>query len=223
MAGPVTVDWRYIPASTLGGDTLGYHWVDENHLAFYLLDVTGHGLDSALLAVTITNVIRSGALAGADLRHPDQVLTALNQAFQGVQHGHKYFTIWYGVYAKASRTLSYASGGHPAAIVVAPGEMHPITLPATGPVMGIAPGMLFPAVTLLIPPGGRLFIFSDGVFEIRRDKRAVWDMKACTSHLAVLSSRGGKRHGRAHWRTLALFADATTFDDDFPLIDACFH
>ncbi|HET6406849.1 MAG TPA: SpoIIE family protein phosphatase, partial [Chthoniobacteraceae bacterium] len=153
---PVAVDWRYVPSSTLGGDIIGYHWVDPDHFAIYLIDVTGHGMDSALLAVTITNVIRSGSLAGANLRQPDQVLAALNQAFQGAQHGHKYFTIWYGVYHATSRALTYASGGHPSAIVVAPGQSSPLLFPATGPVMGMAPEIQFPAVTESIPPGSRL-------------------------------------------------------------------
>jgi serine phosphatase RsbU (regulator of sigma subunit) len=39
-----------------------------------LIDVTGHGLDSALLSVTLTNIIRTGALSGVDMKHPDQVL-----------------------------------------------------------------------------------------------------------------------------------------------------
>ena len=64
-AGPVAIDWRYVPSSNLGGDTIGYHWLDDDHLALYLIDVTGHGLDSALLAVTVTNVIRTRSLAGA--------------------------------------------------------------------------------------------------------------------------------------------------------------
>jgi serine phosphatase RsbU (regulator of sigma subunit) len=112
MEGKVAVDWRYIPSSTLGGDTIGYHWIDDDHLALYLIDVTGHGLDSALLSVSISNVIRAGSLGGADMRRPDQVLAILNQSFQGQQHGQKFFTIWYGVYSPASRTLTFASGGH---------------------------------------------------------------------------------------------------------------
>ena len=43
MYGSVSVDWRYLPASTLGGDTIGYHWVDDDHLALYLIDVTDTG------------------------------------------------------------------------------------------------------------------------------------------------------------------------------------
>ena len=76
--------------------------MDEDHLALYLIDVTGHGLDSALLSVTISNVIRAGSLPGADMRRPDQVLARLNETFQGQQHGYKFFTIWYGVYRAAS-------------------------------------------------------------------------------------------------------------------------
>ncbi len=70
MNGPVSVDWRYVPASTLGGDTIGYHWLDGESLALYLIDVTGHGLDSALLSVTLTNIIRTGALSGVDMKLP---------------------------------------------------------------------------------------------------------------------------------------------------------
>ncbi len=56
MDGVVSVDWRYLPASTLGGDTIGYHWVDDDHLALYLIDVTGHGLDAALLSVEMLTI-----------------------------------------------------------------------------------------------------------------------------------------------------------------------
>ena len=81
MDGLVSVDWRYLPASTPAGDTIGYHWGDEDHFTLYLVDVTGHGLDAALLSVTVANVIRAGALLGADMNRPDQVLAKLNDAF----------------------------------------------------------------------------------------------------------------------------------------------
>lgn len=219
---PVAVDWRYIPSSTLGGDIMGYHWVDDDHLALYLLDVTGHGLDSALLAVTITNVIRSGSLADADLRRPDQVLSALNKAFQGANHGQKYFTIWYGVYRVSNRTLSYASGGHPAAVLVVPGEASPQTFPATGPVMGIVTKMPYPATSTAVPPGARLFVFSDGVFEIRRDKRNIWDLTGCTTHLALLCQQPGNVMDELLTYTQGL-RGGPVLDDDFSIIEVQFQ
>ncbi len=100
------------PSSNLGGDSIGYHWIDDDHLALYLIDVMGHGLDSALLSVTITNVLRSGSLRGTDMRHPDQVLAKLNDAFPSARHGQKFFTAWYGVYKRSTRLLTWSGGGH---------------------------------------------------------------------------------------------------------------
>ena len=42
--GPVRVDWRFVPSTQLGGDSFGYHWLDDEHFAVYLLDVSGHGV-----------------------------------------------------------------------------------------------------------------------------------------------------------------------------------
>jgi predicted ATPase/energy-coupling factor transporter ATP-binding protein EcfA2 len=221
MAGPVSVDWRYLPAATLGGDTIGYHWVDDEHLALYLIDVTGHGLDSALLSVSVTNVIRAGALAGADMRQPDQVLAKLNEAFPGQQHGQKFFTIWYGVYHTVKRTLSWAGGGHPPSVVLVPGEPKPRLLPSAGPMMGVLRGVEFPAQSCPIPAGARLLIFSDGVFEIYRDRRAVWDLAGCIAYLATLGQREGNLLDDLlnHARQLR---GSPHLDDDFSIIKARF-
>ena len=222
IEGPVSIDWRYIPSSTLGGDAIGYHWLDRKHLALFLIDVTGHGLDAALLSVSIGNLIRSGAISGADARKPDEVLAALNDAFQGARHSYKFFTLWYGIFHKESRTLTYASGGHPAAVALVPGETAPLTFPATGPMMGIAPGTQFPASATVLPPGARLFIFSDGVCEVRRERQLIWNLAACIEHLAKLGQGEGNTMDAllAHVRELR---GSAQLDDDFSIIEARLH
>ncbi len=220
--GPVAVDWRYIPSSTLGGDTIGYHWVDQDHLALYLIDVTGHGLDSALLAVAIVNVIRSGFIADADPRQPDRVLKALNEGFQGSQHNSRYFTLWYGVYNAATRELTYASGGHPSSVVVSPHQAAPILCPATGPLMGISPEMTFPASTLTIPECARIFIFSDGVFEIRRGHLSVWNLSDCIMMVQALAQQGAPVMDRVLTHVCEL-RGSSHLDDDFSFIEATFN
>ena len=57
--GDIRTDWRFIPSAELGGDSFGYHWLDDDHFAFYLLDVSGHGIGSALLSVSAMNALRS--------------------------------------------------------------------------------------------------------------------------------------------------------------------
>jgi serine phosphatase RsbU (regulator of sigma subunit) len=221
MEGKVAVDWRYIPSSTLGGDTIGYHWIDDDHLALYLVDVTGHGLDSALLSISINNVIRSGSLPGADMRQPDQVLASLNASFQGRHHGGKLFTIWYGVYCSSTRVLTWSGGGHHSSMLLPPGAAEPILLSSTGPMMGIVPQANFPADTFLVPPGTRLLIFSDGVFEIRRDKKVVWDLTACVSHLSTLS-QGDETVMDRLLEHVRFLRGSHQLDDDFSIIEARF-
>src|SRR5262249_30183233 len=65
---PLRVDWKYQPSTELGGDAFGYHWIDRDHFAVYLLDVCGHGVAASLLSVAAINAIRSGALANTDFR-----------------------------------------------------------------------------------------------------------------------------------------------------------
>jgi len=221
MYGLVSVDWRYLPASTLGGDTIGYHWVDDDHLALYLIDVTGHGLDAALLSVSVANVIRGGALPGADMKHPDQVLAKLNDVFQGEHHGERFFTIWYGVYHSASRTMTWSGGGHPPSILLLPGEPNPLLLRSTGLIMGALRGVNFPAQSCQIPAAARLLIFSDGVFEIFRDEGPVWNLDACIAHMAVLAEGRGSLMDDLLQHVYHLRGSAR-LDDDFSIIDALF-
>ena len=117
---PLRVDWKYQPSTELGGDAFGYHCIDPDHFVVYLLDVCGHGVSASLLSVTAIIVIRSGSLPNTDFRDPGAVLSALNNAFPMEKQNDMYFTIWYGVYHVPSRTLRYASGGHPPALLLEP-------------------------------------------------------------------------------------------------------
>ena len=68
--GPIQVEWRFIPSTQLGGDSFGYHRLDDDHFAFYLLDVSGHGVGASLLSVSAMNVLGAQTLPGVDFRDP---------------------------------------------------------------------------------------------------------------------------------------------------------
>src|SRR6476469_8572973 len=108
----------FIPSRQLGGDCFDYFWLDPDYLAIYLLDVSGHGLGSALPSISVLNLLRSQSLPGVNFYLPDRVLSGLNETFQMSGHNERYFTIWYGVYNQTKRQLAYASAGHPPAILL---------------------------------------------------------------------------------------------------------
>ena len=138
------MDWIYRPSSELAGDSFGYHWIDSEHFAVYLLDVCGHGVGACLLSVSAINVIRSGALPGVDFQDPGAVLTALNDAFPMERQNNLYFTLWYGVYHAPSRMLTFASGGHPPALLVEAGPTGTLLsrrLTSNGMIIGVMEDM----------------------------------------------------------------------------------
>ena len=173
---PIGLDWYFVPTTDMGGDGLGYHKLDADHLALYLLDVTGHGLASALLSVTVLNVIRTATLPNTDFKDPGQVLFGLNEAFPCEKHGEKFFTIWYGVYHLPTRTLKWSGAGHPPTLLFAgdvPGAA-PIPLDSQGPMIGMMPWPTFETGERLIPPGSRMFLYSDGAHEIHKTDGSDW-------------------------------------------------
>ena len=165
MKGPIETQWCYLPSSHLGGDGFGYHWLDSESLAIYLLDVSGHGVGSALLSISVLNVLRTQLLAGTDFHDPTAVLEGLNRAFPMARNNEKYFTIWYGIFHQPSRTLTYASGGHHAAVLLSNegGCQH---LQTGGPVIGVVPDLKYPSAQIKVPSPAEIYLFSDGVYEI---------------------------------------------------------
>ncbi|HQY89487.1 MAG TPA: SpoIIE family protein phosphatase, partial [Tepidisphaeraceae bacterium] len=167
--GPVRIDWRFVPSTQLAGDAFGYRWLDEKQLAIYLLDVSGHGVGSALLAVSVLNVLTHSSLPDTDFQDPAAVMRGLNAIFQMDRHGDKYFTIWYGVYGVEERKLTFSGGGHPPPYLMQTSAESGVLvseLRTDGPPIGITDALPFENQSTSVSPGAQLLIYSDGAVEI---------------------------------------------------------
>ena len=173
LKGEVTAAGKFVPSTQLGGDMYGFHWLDADHLAVYLLDVSGHGVGPSLLAVSAANALTARSLPDTDFRDPAQVVARLNDAFQMDRQDGKYFTIIYGVFAKSSRTLKYCNAAHPAGLLLSDaGAVH---LGSDNPVIGMMPpGFPFDGAEVSVPANARLLLYSDGAFEIERADGTYW-------------------------------------------------
>lgn len=164
---PVQINWEFVASSALGGDGFGYHWLDDSHFALYLLDVSGHGVGSALLATSVSDFLNHARLPIATLCNPTEVAHHLNVQFKLEDRAGKYFTIWYGVYHHPTRKLSYTSAGHPPALLVRDKEMQQLGVGSIA-ITGMEDDV-HPTETVQMAEGDQLLIFSDGAYEVEID------------------------------------------------------
>lgn len=216
--GPLRTTWEFRPSSSLGGDAFDYERLDKDTFGIFLLDVCGHGVGAALLSISVLNVIRAESLPGVDFRNPSAVLAGLNTAFPMERHGEMFFTAWCGIYHIPTRTIRFAAGGHPPAIMVKVDGTTEL-LAAKGPVIGAMEGANFTAQESFIPPESRVFVFSDGAYEISRDDGTMMGH----SDLVVLLAQAPKTDA-VPWvmEQLRRVNSQEAFDDDVSLVELCF-
>ena len=223
LTGAVRTEWTMIPSAQLGGDAFGYQQLDARTFALYLLDVSGHGTSSAMLAVTATNVIRQRAIPATDFRDPAAVLKALNVMFQMEQHGDMYFTLWYGVYDTVTRRLTFASAGHHPAYLVPPTRKSAVSLWSPGSLMiGAYEDAQYTASTVEIPPGSGLYVFSDGVFEVVALDGRRWELEDFVPLLTEPATAGVPESRRLLAR-MQRVQGRPNFEDDFTMLVASFE
>jgi sigma-B regulation protein RsbU (phosphoserine phosphatase) len=180
IEGAVTSHWEFIPSTMLGGDAFGYQWLDKDHFAFYLLDVCGHGVGAALLSISVMNVLRSKTLPAANFTQPASVLAALNASFPMEKHNDMFFTMWYGVYQPSTQQLCYADAGHPPAILISgtpEKDLRTDQLKTGGMVVGGMPDSPYTENTVHVGTPNRLYLFSDGLYEITKLNGKIMDIQ----------------------------------------------
>lgn len=221
LSGPISIQHQFIPSNQLGGDVFDYYWLDEDHIAIYLLDVAGHGVRSTLLSVSVLNVVRSQSLLDTDFYQPSSVLDGLNEIFQMSEQGDDYFTIWYGVYNCKTQKLKYASGGHPAVLLAsAQNPIQPLEVRSIP--IGMMTGFPYEQFECEIQSGSSLYLFSDGVYEIVQPNGEVWTFDG---FMSVVSEYQRRQFDSLDplFQQIQHIAGNKNFDDDYSLMKISFE
>ena len=216
----ICTEWKHVPSSSLGGDAFGYHWIDDENFAIYLLDVSGHGVGAALLSASVLNVLRSESLQNTDFKEPAKVLEALNAAFPSDDNNDMFFTFWYCVYNTFDRSLIYASAGHPPALLFT-NEQKIIKLKTANFIIGGMPDVSYQQEKHFIGKGASLFIFSDGVYEIKKHNGSMLSVNDYITLLSEYMSDGSKSLEDLYNKTIKI-SKGQVFEDDYTILRANF-
>ncbi len=173
MSNAIRFAWEFTPCETIGGDIFNVFPLGPDHVGLYMLDVSGHGVASSLVALSVYNFMhyqRSTLVdrtAGRiDIVPPEAVLTRLNEEFPFSKFS-KFFTILYMAINLRTGLTRYANAGHPSPIRIASdGGIAP--LPHRGTIIGLEGLPPFPPGDLTLTPGDKLVLLSDGLCDTLR-------------------------------------------------------
>jgi sigma-B regulation protein RsbU (phosphoserine phosphatase) len=168
--------YRYRPCDELAGDILNCFSLDQDHVAVYVVDVSGHGVAASLLSVTLNRMLlpipgQSILYTASDTNQseaqvapPRIVAERLNRQFPFDERTSQFFTMLYGVLDTRTAMFKYVSAGHPPLILCRPDgktrELRRDQFP-----IGIVSDATYVEDTVHLKPGERLFLYTDGVTE----------------------------------------------------------
>ena len=190
------------PSMMLSGDFVDYFRMGEDYFVFYIADVSGHGVSSALVTVILKNFSRR-------LRHdfhpnradrPGAMLAALNRELLDQNLG-KHVTMFIGVVDLGANSLTYANAGHfPHAIHAGGGAAR--RLECAGKPVGLFDEVHYQTGKTSLAAGDSVVAFSDGVLEVMtedglpaKEARLLQCAAACAPDVAALWDGVGVANG----------------------------
>jgi PAS domain S-box-containing protein len=150
------------PASAAGGDYLDLFSLPDQRICIAIGDVSGHGLDSALLMSLTRAYVRSFAQFESDL---SQILVRVNQMLVEDLTGNRFVTLLLVVLDSSRAALTYASAGHVPGFVLCDKGNVVSLLESSGPPLGIFDDSTFNATMIPLAAGQTLVLMTDGAPE----------------------------------------------------------
>ena len=154
----------YRPARQAGGDYYDFLPLSDGRWGLFIADVSGHGAAAAIVAAVVHATLRGCP----ELDDPGKVLAYINGRLRGArtEWSGSFVTAFYAVFDPRTRTLSYATAGHPPARLRSGSDGVVRSLDAVRALpLGIEAGETFVTNSTIVTPGDVLVMFTDGVAE----------------------------------------------------------
>jgi sigma-B regulation protein RsbU (phosphoserine phosphatase) len=176
----VELGYVSVPSAQIGGDMLGYMQLDCSHVAFYLLDVAGHGVASALMSFSIqqslsalkgdSSIVLRPTTGGYEIAPPEDVVAKLNRMYLGSASQTLYFTMSYAVLNTQSGLVSYCCAGHPPLIWCHSRSGAAEFIGHDNFVVGAFEDIEYQSSIVQLQPGDKIWFYSDGITEAENGK-----------------------------------------------------
>jgi serine phosphatase RsbU (regulator of sigma subunit) len=208
----------YVPASSVSGDFYDVVEIPSGRIAFTLVDVSGHGVRSAIIGAMFKMEFQAVSKATYS---PSRFLERLNEDMVGVTPDADYLTVFCAIIDTETMGMVFTNAGHPKPFLYKKSAGEIIELYEGGLFIGIFPGVEFDEGSVALEPGDRILVFTDGVTEAP-DREGNLERLYGTQRLKDLFVAHIDEPGEdvlAHIMSdLEEFHGDSTFDDDVSLL-----
>ncbi len=149
------------PARTVGGDFYNYMMIDDDHLAMWIGDVSGKGIPAALFMMSSNLMITERTRFGGS---PAEILRQVNDSLCEHNEAEMFVTVWLGILELSTGRLTAANAGHEYPALMQHGCFE-LLKDKHGFVLGGMSGMKYKDYDIVLEPGAKVFVYSDGVPE----------------------------------------------------------
>lgn len=215
----VAIAWHFEPCSQVGGDIFNIQYSQPTTIDLYMLDVCGHGVAAALIAVSVSQSLqgRRGLPDTGQQRHsPQTVLNRLEKDFP-FERFDTYFTLIYMTIDLACGTLKYSSAGHPPPLLLrAGGEMEILNL--HGPAIGLGGSSPFREEEKKLDTGDMVVLYTDGILEADNHHGEFYGKQRFYESLRRSRGKSVNQVVEETYRDVRLYSDNKEFADDLSLL-----
>jgi len=175
-------------AKSVGGDFYDFYFVDEDHLAITIGDVSGKGIPAALFMVVAKTVLQNYTKLLKTPEALSEIVTRANSQLCENNEEDMFVTVFTGLLDIRTGEFRYVNAGHNAPLLRHGADGRFAYLPkADNCFMGIMEGMEYQANTLKLAPGDCLYLYTDGVTEAMNEKEELFTNEKLRSVLGTVS------------------------------------
>ena len=162
------------PAKEIGGDFYDFFLIDDDHLCLVIADVSGKGVPAALFMMASKIILADNAIMG---KSPSEILYDANNAICKNNKLEMFVTVWVGILEISTGKLSAANAGHEYPALKRGDGGFSVFKDRHGFVLGGMEGMKFKEYEILLSPGDKLFVYTDGVPEANDPDGNMFEVK----------------------------------------------
>jgi len=151
----------YKPLEEAGGDFYDVIPIGPDVFAYFVADISGHGVSAAFLTSAVKALLRQYA---GPMFSPEDTMRSVDSVMRQMMGEEQYLTACYARLNRQTRRLSVISAGHPPLILVGASGQAQVVKMDSDP-LGVFSSAVLTRKDLKVSRGDRFFLYSDGLIE----------------------------------------------------------